>query len=129
MPSNNNNTTNMSYSNNNSNTNTWPFILSPVPSLLANVPQNNVSSLISYNSNRSLPTAPPTVIATITDSVLSDFNNLNIQNPSVDSSIRTSVNLIHAPLVENFNQNNNDINTEMSSNMTSANQNGRLLDI
>lgn len=118
-----------SYSNNNSNTNTWPFILSPVPSLLANVPQNNVSSLISYNSNRPLPTAPPTVIATITDSVLSDFNNLNIQNPSVDSSIRTSVNLIHAPLVENFNQNNNDINTEMSSNMTSANQNGRLLDI
>jgi hypothetical protein len=124
-----NNTTNLTSANNtNSNTNSWPFILSPVPSLLANVPQNNVSSLISYNTARPLSSAPPTAIATITDSVLSDLNNLNLQNP-VEGAIRASANLIHAPLVENYNEINSDLNTEMSSNMTSSSQNSRLLDI
>ena len=123
-----NNTTNTSNSNNNPNTNSWPFILSPVPSLLANVPQNNVSSLISYNSNRPLPSSPPTVIATIADSVLSDLNNLNIQNHS-EGSIRTSGNLNHPPIVENYTGNGNDLNAEISTNMTSNNQNSRLLDI
>jgi len=124
-----NNTANSTLANNtSSNTNSWPFILSPVPSLLANVPQNNVSSLISYNTTRPLSSAPPTAIATITDSVLSDLNNLNLQNP-VEGAIRASTNLIHAPLVENYNGTNNDLHTEMSSNMTSSSQNSRLLDI
>jgi hypothetical protein len=123
-----NNTTNTSNSNNNHNTNSWPFILSPVPSLLANVPQNNVSSLISYNSNRPLPSAPPTVIATIADSVISDLNNLSIQNNS-EGSIRTSGNLIHSSIAENYTGNSNDLNADISTNMTSNNQNSRLLDI
>ena len=116
MPNNHNNITNG---------NTWPFILSPVPSLLANVPQNNVSSLIPYNSNRHLSSAPQTAIATISsDSALSDFNNLNL-NANDSISYRPNTNSANSPLVDISSE----INSELNSNIINSNHNNRLLDI
>jgi hypothetical protein len=127
LPANSYLTNNLTASNNsvpnNNNNSSWPFILSPVPSLLANVPQNNVSSLISNSASTrqqtgSLGQNHSTFIATIasSDTILSDFGNLNINANTTSPSIGSL---------------NADLNTgiDSSTNLAISNPNSRLLDI
>lgn len=61
----------------------WPLILSPVPSLLANVPQNQIPTQGgSINTPNSFSSTSIATITSSDNSLISDFSGLNTENGS-----------------------------------------------